>query len=252
MEKLDRPLLIAGALNFIALVPALVLMQADDRALLGVNVWIKPSKFLLSIGIYLVTLAWMLPRVRMGRGLYAGLRGAFILTMIGEIALIAMQSGRGVTSHFNTATPFDAAVFSAMGTMIGVNTIAALVLLLRFLFTPDPTMPRAVLSGVRFGLLLFLFASGVGGMMVGQGAHAVGVHDGGPRLPLVNWSTEGGDLRIAYYFGLHPLQGLPLLGWIVGRKSPKAGVRAVHLAALAWGLVFAWLLWSALSGRPLI
>ena len=35
----------------------------DGRQILGINPWIKPAKFLLSIGIYLVTFAWMVPRV---------------------------------------------------------------------------------------------------------------------------------------------------------------------------------------------
>jgi len=250
--KLDRALLAAGILNFVALVPVLFLMQTDERTLLGINVWIKPAKFLLSVGIYLATLAWLLPRVDIGRALRVVLRWAFILTMIGENVLITMQAWRGVTSHFNETTTFDGAVFSAMGTMIAVNTIAALVLLILFVFVPRQPLPRAVLAGIRFGLLLFLVASGVGGMMVGQHAHAVGVPDGGPGLPFVNWSTEGGDLRIAHFIGLHALQGLPLLGWIVGRKSPTAGVTAVHIAAAVWAVVFGWTLYQALGGRAFL
>lgn len=64
MTRLHRPLLVAGAAHLAALVPVLVAMSVDDRLILGINPWIKPSKFLLSVGIYLITLAWMIPRVR--------------------------------------------------------------------------------------------------------------------------------------------------------------------------------------------
>ncbi len=252
MKPLDRALLVAGLLSLAASVAALIAFALDDRLVLGINAWIKPWKFAVSIGIYLVTLAWMLPRVTMGRVLRFALRWVFVLTMIGELALIAMQAGRGVPSHFNETTPFDAAVFGAMGGMIAANTLAAFVLLVRFVFTPDPLMPRAVLSGIRFGMLLFLVAGGVGGMMLQQSAHAVGVPDGGPGLPFVNWSREGGDLRIAHFLGLHALQGLPLLGWMVSRKSQDAGVIAVHVAAAAWAIIFAWTLYEAIGGRALV
>ena len=35
-----------------------------------------------------------------------------------EVVLIDLQAVRGVTSHFNTATAFDAAVFTVMGISI--------------------------------------------------------------------------------------------------------------------------------------
>ncbi len=248
---LDRALLVAGLLNLAASVIVIAGLIIDDRQILGINPWVKPWKFFVSVGIYLVTLAWMLPRATMSRAARAVLRWTFIITMAGENVLIAMQAYRGTTSHFNETSVFDGAVFSAMGLLIMLNTVAAVALLMYFFRSPAP-MPRAVLAGIRLGLVIFLLASGVGGMMVANKGHAIGVPDGGPGLPIVNWSTDGGDLRIAHFIGLHALQALPLLGWFFSRKAQGAGVLTVRLAALALTIIFAWTLAQAMGGRALI
>lgn len=247
----DRALLAAGLLNLAASVAVIAGLLIDDRQILGINPWVKPWKFFVSVGIYLVTVAWMLPLAAMGRAARVVLRWTFIITMAGENVLISLQAYRGTTSHFNETSAFDGAVFSAMGLLIMLNTVAAVALLMYFFRAPAP-MPRAVLAGIRLGLVLFLLASGVGGMMVTNKAHAIGVPDGGPGLPIVNWSTDGGDFRIAHFIGLHALQGLPLLGWLFSRTSQDAGVAAVYVAAIVWAIVLARLLSSALAGHPML
>jgi len=47
------------------------------------------------------------------------------------------------------------------------------------------------------------------------GVHSVGVEDGGPSLPFVGWSTTGGDLSDCQVAGLHGLQVIPFIGFIV-------------------------------------
>ena len=191
MTRLHRPLLFAGLAHLAILGPVLVLMLLDDRLILGINPWIKPAKFLASVAIYLITFAWMVPRVEGHARARAVIAWGVLIAMATEIVLILMQAARGTTSHFNARSVFDAAVFSTMGVMIGVNTFLAAWLLLLFLRSPSP-MPRAVLAGVRVGLLLFLIGGLQGGMMIAANAHTVGVPDGGPGLPFVNWSTEAG------------------------------------------------------------
>jgi hypothetical protein len=82
------------------------------------------------------------------------------------------------------------------------------------------------------------------------GAHAVGARDGGPGLPLTRWSTEGGDLRAPHFIGLHALQLLPLLGWVVERRRRSA--RLVIAAGTGWVGLVALTLWQALRGQPLL
>src|SRR3712207_8251223 len=77
----------------------------------------------------------------------------------------------------------------------------------------------------------------VGVVMVVLNGHAVGVPDGGPGLPLVGWSTTGGDLRIAHFVGMHALQALPLLAAVliaVQRFDERTRVSLVRVAGAAW------------------
>lgn len=247
------PLLFWTGAAHLALAGALlVAMPLDDAVILGVDRLLKPFKFAVSIALYCWTLAWFVPYVE-SRWARRAIGGVVALCMVVEIALITGQALRGTTSHFNAATPLDAAIFALMGAAIGVNTLMA-ALLLVFLVARPPRLAPAYLWGLRLGLVLFLLGSAVGGVMVGRGSHTVGAPDGGPGLALVNWSREAGDLRAAHALGLHALQILPLSGfaisrWRATRGRPVGlllGVAGVY-AALTVGLFV-----QALSGRPLL
>jgi hypothetical protein len=92
--------------------------------------------------------------------------------------------------------------------------------------------------------------------MIVRGAHGVGAPDGGPGLPVVNWSTTAGDLRAAHALALHGVQVLPLLGAVLSRtrrpSSESARVGLVFAFAALHVLAFVATLAQALSGRPLI
>ena len=236
----------ASLLVFLALAPAVFL---DSTTILGISRWIKPMKFAISIAIFLATMAWLLGTLRDSARAVRSISWTMFLTMAGELALIVMQSARGVRSHFNVTTAFDGLVFSAMGAMITVNTIAAAWALYLFFRRPSELGP-ASRAGVRLGLSIFIVASLQGFHMAGRLGHSVGIHDGAPGLPFVNWSTGGGDLRVAHFFGLHALQVLPLLGfWIDGRAGRAVWVR---VAAGVYFALYAVVLVQALAGRPLL
>ena len=255
LYRRDRLLTVAGWSQLVVLGVILVVAPFDDRTVLGLNPWIKPGKFLVSIAVYLWTIAWILPYVggvpRTTRVISVGVT----VTMLVEIVCILGQSVRGVRSHFNDATPVDAMVFGLMGFGIAVNT-ALVALLGLLLFTRPVILPRAYLWAVRLGVLLFLFGSIEGGVMIARGAHAVGVVDGGAGLPLVNWSRDGGDLRIAHAVALHGLQALPLFAFGLrsawpsltqGRQLAAVGTFAVVYLALGT-LTFM----QATRGMPLV
>ncbi len=83
-------------------------MVLDDQQMTGVNRWLKPAKFAASIGLYLLTMAWLLHELRSSRWILATLSAVMLCSMTGEQLLITMQAFRGVTSHYTIATTFDA------------------------------------------------------------------------------------------------------------------------------------------------
>jgi len=241
-----------GWLHWILAVILIAAIPFDSRTILGINPWIKPLKFSISIAIYVWTLAWYLGYLSGRRRVVGIISWGVAISVIAEIIGITLQSARGVPSHFNVATPLDAALFSAMGTMIGINTLMLIWVCVLF-FVDHPDLPAAYLWGIRFGLVLFLLASFEGVFMVIHGSHTVGAPDGGADLPLVNWSREHGDLRVAHFAGMHALQVLPLAGyWLAWFKRPEAvqvfytvGVFVVYLGGMA--LLF----WMAWRGHPM-
>ncbi|MEU9997343.1 hypothetical protein [Streptomyces sp. NPDC050848] len=244
----------------------------DDRILLGVPIWTKPFKFAVSFIAYCMTLAWMLTLLPRGRRVAWWAGTVVAVTGLGETALITTQAIRGRQSHFNNETPFDAAVFRAMGFTIVLLWLAALVIAV--LLLRARILDRATAWAVRLGSLIALVGAAIGFVMVlptpeqratGDdmgiiGAHSVGVADGGPSMAVTGWSTTGGDLRVAHFFGMHALQVIPLLLLVLVTLAPRfAGLRdgrvRLRLALVASGTyaaILALLTWQALRGQALL
>jgi hypothetical protein len=255
----DPLLFWTGAAMLLALVVVTLISIGDTRQVLGLNPWIKPMKFLVSIAIFLWTVAWLMPETINKPRLRALVRWTIASAMVIEIVIILMQAARGTTSHFNSATAFDAAAFNVMGIAIVFNTIAMFVFF-AIIRRDTPAQRAGYIWGIRLGVALFLLASLEGGMIVGNNAHTVGAPDGGAGLPFVNWSTDYGDLRIAHFAGMHALQGLPILGFLLDRglrsrgdaSGPAIARNVVIAAGILWFAVTGGLLFLALQGRPLL
>lgn len=273
--QFNRILTLAILLH-VALVPLLLLgMAVDPKIIGGANGWIKPLKFALSGGIYGATILWMLTFVQGRRRWVQGIASVTGIALIAETVLITMQVMRGTTSHFNAATAFDGIVFSIMGTFIMLLSLAGFLLAIFLLFQrlPDPV----VAWGLRWGLIIALVGMGSGVLMTSGnlppssvaaaeagepvtvvGAHSVGVDDGGPGLPFLGWSTTGGDLRVGHFFGLHGLQVLPFLAFLLTRPAARRRLTQRQRVGLIWtaglgylGLTLL-LTWQAMRAQPVI
>jgi hypothetical protein len=268
----SRPLTLVGVAMLVTLSVVLVGILVDPRVITGAPAWLKPAKFAISISIYCFTLLWLLTFVR-GRPRLVGLIAwVTAVALLIEMVLIAYAAALGNTSHFNVTTPVSSAVWATMAIAVvlvwAANLLAIVLLLVQRL--PYPAFAWAlrlglIVSFVGMGLAFLMTsptpeqiqAAGIDGEMPIAGAHSVGVEDGGPGLPVTNWSTTGGDLRVAHFFGLHALQALPLFGFLVAIFGP-GWLRSSHRVALVWvaGLVYLGLVlllaWQALRGQPVV
>jgi hypothetical protein len=170
-----------------------------------------------------------------------------VITMNVELAAICLQSYRGTASHFNISTAFNGIVFAIMGIAILTFSIATAVICFLFFRQRNFNPPEKMIWSYRIGLLCFLLFSIEGGLMISFMKHTVGEADGGPGLPLLNWSLSAGDLRVAHFFGMHALQVIPLVGYFLA-----SGKKQVFLFS---GLYFIWvivLFIQALNGIPFL
>ena len=267
----SRPLAFVGAAMLVVLAVSLAGLLLDPRVITGAPAWLKPMKFAISISIYCFTLLWMLTFVRGRRRLVALISWVTVVALFVEMALIAGAAALGTTSHYNVSTPLHVAVWYTMAASIvlvwTMNLLAAVLLLIQRM--PNPAFAWAL----RLGLVVSLVGMAVAFPMTQetpvqertadragieapiQGAHAVGVEDGGPGLPVTGWSTTGGDQRVPHFVGLHGMQALPLFGYLLALCAP-AWLRTSYRVALVWtaGLLYLCLIGQltlqALRGQP--
>lgn len=247
----QKPLMTAGVISFVLFLVTAALTLIDPAEILGISRWVKPMKFFISIAIFLWTMAVYFEQLPSRALLLNKLSWVMIGVFIVEMIVIAGQPLRMQRSHFNVATPLDGALFSIMGLAILVLTLVTAYIALLYLRS-DFELPRSVVWGMRLGLIVMLLGSIQGGYMSSQLGHAVGVPDGGAGLPVVNWSTEGGDLRVAHFLGLHGLQAIPLFALLHERIRPAYATTATFVFALVYTAVFTSTFIQALYGRPFL
>jgi hypothetical protein len=251
----------------VAFAVAVVAMGLDHRQILGAPRWLKPAKFGISTAIYGFTLAWIFTWLPERRRLKAVVGWIVSVVIVLEVFLIDLQAARGVTSHYNVDTAFDAAVFGIMGTAILIAWLASIALtvaLFRHRFDDE-----AFGWALRIGMLIAVLGQATGGIMTTptqsqlaaarttrmtvSGAHTVGAPDGGAGLPITGWSREHGDLRVGHFVGLHAVQLLPVAAWLIGPLgSAVRRRRAVLLLATAYFALFGIFLAQALMAQPLL
>ncbi len=261
---------------------SLAAMLVDDRTLLGESVWLKPMKFGSAFVLYSLTLAWLLSLPHKGSRATWWLGTVFAVTGLIDVGFIVLQAARGTFSHFNT----EADPVNSIGQMVFASGVPGLflanlviVLILSWQRLVDRPTARAVHAGLALavaGMALGYLMGFTGkqlvrdsdgrlvelaaGHTVLSGAGDLAARDAMGGMPITHWSTEGGDLRVPHFVGLHGIQVLLLvavaLAWLAPRyrwlRPERARAAVVGVLAAGYAGLLALVFWQAMRGQSLV
>ncbi len=206
----QRTLIIAAVLIWAAMLPTLVAYGLDERTVREVNVWVKPLKFMASIGLFWLCTAWfigLLPEDRRRNADVRTLANVALGAGLFEIIYITVQAALGQPSHFNDSSPFHQLMYTLMGlgalAMTATQPVLAWHIARHGRTELAPVWREAVVIGL---VLTFVLGAGAGGLLGSVQPPS------GAGWPVVGWHLGGGDLRPAHFVGMHAQQFVPLVG----------------------------------------
>lgn len=247
----------AGVAMLLLTAPTLLAHGLEDRTLEGVNLWLKPLKFELSLALYLFTLAffarWAPPSMLASRG-YRILSSTVVLMIALEMAWIGTAAALGVESHFNVSSTAWMVAYGFMGLAATILTTASLVLGIAILRDRHSALSPAMRAAVGQGLIAtFVLTLVAAGTLSNGSGHFVGVTPAeAETLPFLGWARNGGDLRVAHFFATHAMQAVPVFGLLLAAAGRQRTVWPVTLFTVAFAGFTLWTLVQALSGLPFL
>ena len=204
--------------------------------------WRKPILFGFSAGVTVLSLDWLttkLPRFVGDRFIV----GFFSIGMLIEVALITLQTWRGVPSHFNRSTALDARVLNGIEVLIALATVVIAYYTIRSLGMIRA--PRDMRLAIRSGLILLLVACLFGFFMVDYGNSELAAG----RSP----ETYGqrGVMKFPHGVPIHAIQILPLVAWSLQTIGIRESVRTqiVGLTLLSTLIFTGFSVFQTLGGR---
>ena len=270
-DPLEKDLWIGFYFSFLFLLVSILGLIIDDRILQYVPIWLKPFKFSVSSVIFIGSILYFLKYISNQKFIYLTNKIVSYGLMI-ELLIIFFQAYRGKMSHFNNQTFEDFILFQIMAITIvcvwlgfgvyawklfksteygndlvfkGIQVGAIITFLtMPFAFTmPQPSktqLQEIIKNKSQIGLVV--------------GSHTVDEKDPSQTYPLTGWAKTGGDLRIAHFLGLHALQILPILAFLLNgiNFTISNKKRILSTTGFFYLLLVVVVLVQALKGIPII
>ncbi|MGL4322025.1 MAG: hypothetical protein ACRCS3_14295 [Paracoccaceae bacterium] len=240
-----------GLALFIALmaIPLLAAAAIDPRTFLHAPVWQKPLQFHLALTTFIITLAFFarfLPHGMQTRRwrIYAGM---VCFCVFAELIWVGGAASYANASHFNVDDIVMGTIYGLMGLFAVILTSPSLVMGVAIWRNPDTGLPPALHLSIALGLILtFVLTLIAAGTMSSMPGHHIGTPVTHTALPVLGWSREVGDLRVAHFFATHALHVIPLIGLLTSARSLIWAASAAYCAFVAFAM------WQAFQGQPFL
>ena len=225
-QRDERAAYVVGALLIVSGLIQLAILVITGASWAGPLSLRKPTTFGLSFGLTLISIAWVASFLRLSARARSVLLVTFTMACVLETALITLQAWRGVPSHFNVETTFDAFVARLLAAG-GFVLVAIILVLTRAAFRTNPGVPVSMRVAIQIGFVVLVGAVLMGALMIAKGMMLV--FAGNPQAAY----ATGGSLKPTHAVTMHAILLFPLLAWLLSfaNWSEQRRLGAVLVAA---------------------
>jgi hypothetical protein len=177
-----------------------------------------------AIGMFMLSMAAILPLTRFNAGKRKAVRWTFIIASSYSYIIETVQNFRGISPRFSReGTVVDMVAGMLFGVVSLVLVFLAMVLMLHFFRMKGPYARPLLLLGIRYAFLSVLAANIAGIWMI---------------LLQDRLTGDGGNVIVLHGVGFHALQTLILLAWFLEKAQVRDRVkeRLIHSGCIAWML----------------
>ncbi|MEH7745716.1 hypothetical protein V7659_11855 [Neobacillus drentensis] len=177
-----------------------------------------------AIGVFMLSMAAILPLTRFKAGKRKAVRWSFIIASLYSFTIETVQNFRGISPRFTReGTVVDMVAGMLFGVVSLVLVFLAIVLTIHFLRMKRPFERPLLIMGIRYAFLSVLAANFAGLWMIVLQDRLTG---------------DGGNVIVLHGVGFHALQTLILPAWLLEKAQVRDRVkkRLIHSGCIAWML----------------
>ena len=221
----ERALVITGIFGFILSAGIAIYMFFRGSIILPEGNVRDAFSFNVAIGIYILSIAAILPLTKLNTAKRKAVRWLFILTSLYCYTIETVQNFRGISPRFSReGTVVDMAAGILFGVVSLVLVILAVVLAVHFFRLKKSSQRPLLIMGILYAFISVLAANIAGLWMI----------------LLQDRLTAGtGNVIVLHGIGFHALQTLILLAWLLERAViiERFKRRMIHTGSIAWLLM---------------